>query len=145
MKIGIKKIEFIDCSNTKNWGFLGRNASANISEFLNGPMLEQKFIQDTVNLEEEWLEDSGGLYSVVTTSASIRVNSESVKRQFMASFMGRIAFRVTTVDNWIYIIGSTDFPARLNLKWLTTGTSLVECQFTIYCKSLHGMIIDTSS
>lgn len=144
MKIGIKKIEYIPTAKTKNWGFLGRNASANISEYLDGQMVEQEFIQDTINLEEQWLEDASGLYSEATTSASIRIDTDSARKELLKAEMNKSIFRVTSLTGQKYVIGSADFPVKVGLKWSITGTSMAECQITIHCKSLHGLITDTS-
>jgi hypothetical protein len=144
MKIGIKKIEFIPTSKIKNWGFLGRNASANIFEYLDGQMVEQKFTQDTLNLEEQWPEDAGGLFSEVTTSASIRIDTDSARKKLLQTEMNKCIFRVTSLTGKKYVIGSVDFPVKVSLNWSIIGTSTSECQITIYCKSLHGIITDTS-
>lgn len=142
MKIGIKKIESISTTKIKNWGFLSRSSTAKLSPYINGTFSELTFTEGTASLEEEWIEDTVGVFSQVTASGTVRLSAKQMAPILAATMMSKNIFRLTTMDNEKLIIGSLDFVPKLIYKRSISGVTTSEYQFTITCKSPHGLITE---
>ncbi len=144
MKIGIKKLECIATSKIKSWNHLGRNSRAVLSPFFEGTLTEILFTGGTASLEEEWLEHAGGIYSQVTATGTIRASAKEMVPILSSGIICRNVYCITTMEDEKLVIGSLDFVPRLTFKRIVAGITTSEYQFTIICKSPHGLITDTS-
>lgn len=144
MKIGIKKIEYISTSKIKNWSYLGRNARTKIQNLLEGTPSELTFTQGTASLEEEWLDDPGGMYSQVAANGTIRASAKEMAPILSSGITGKNIYRITTMEDEKLIVGSLDFVPKFTFKRIVDGLTTSEYQFSISCRSPHGLITDTS-
>lgn len=144
MKIGIKKIESISTLKIKNWGFLSRSSTAKLSPYINGTFSELIFTEGTASLEEEWIEDTAGVFSQVTASGTVRLSAKQMAPILVSAMMSKNIFRLTTMDNEKLFIGSLDFVPKLIYKRSISGVTTSEYQFTITCKSPHGLITEAA-
>lgn len=145
MKLAIKKIEFIPQSRIHSWSHVGRNDSISVSYFINGAFENLKFTDLTAALEEEWIDSPSGIYSNVKVTGIIRANKEQIRSLLSYLVMTKNIFRVTAMDGVKYLVGSRDYSPKILFKFIIAEITTSEYQFTILCKSTHGLIIDTSS
>lgn len=145
MKLAIKKIEFIPCSRIHSWSHVGRNDAISVTTFVDGPFQDLKFTELTASLEEEWIDSPSGIYSNVKTTAIIRANKEQIRSLLSYLVTSKNVFRVTAMDGVKYMVGSLDFTPKTLFKFIIAELTTSEYQFTINCKSAHGLVIDTSA
>lgn len=143
MKIGIKKIESIPTSKVKNWGFVEKNAEIKLSPFIDGSFSEIQFTEGTATLQEEWIENPAGLYSETAVNSSVRLKAKEMEPVLSSLMISENIYRITTLNNDKFVIGSIDFKPKLTYKREISGISSSEIIFTITCKSLHGLIRQT--
>lgn len=145
MKLAIKKIEFIPCRRIHSWSHVGRNDAIAVTNFIDGPFEDLKFTQLTASLEEEWIDSVSGIYSNVKVTGIVRANKEKMRHILSYLLMNQNIFRVTAVDGAKYIVGSLDYTPKTLFKFIISEITTSEYQFTILCKSTHGILFDTSS
>lgn len=145
MKLAIKKIEFIPSRLIHSWSHIGRNDSINIYNFIDGQFEELKFTELTASLEEEWIDSPSGIYSNARISGTIRANKEQIRNVLSYLVMSKNVFRVTAMDGVKYILGSQEYSTKTLFKFIIAEITTSEYQFTILCKSAHGLIYDISS
>lgn len=145
MKLAIKKIEFIPCSRIHSWSHVGRNDAISVTTFVDGPFQDLKFTELTASLEEEWIDSPSGIYSNAKTTGIIRANKEQIRSILSYLVMSKNVFRITTMEDVKYMVGSLDFTPKTLFKLVIAELTTSEYQFTISCKSAHGLVIDTSA
>jgi len=145
MKLAIKKIQYIPVSSVQNWGHLGKSSYLKVSSFISGTWTDLAFTPLSASLTEEWIDSSAGVYSQVTLSGNIRANKSAFVSILSALVANKNIFKVTTIEGPIYIIGSVDTPGKFLPKLIITELTTSEYQFTITCKSRHGLILESSS
>ncbi len=145
MKLGIKKIEYISVNNVHSWAHVGRNDAIAVNNFKDGSFSELKFTDLTASLEEEWLDSPAGIYSNAGVTGVIRANKEQMRDILASLIVKKNIFRVTDMNGQKYLIGSSSFCPRTFFKMVISDITTSEYQFTITCKSTHGIVFDTSS
>lgn len=145
MKLGIKKIEYIPTARIHSWSHVGRNDSIAVNNFVEGSFEELKFTPLTASLDEEWIESAPGVYSSAKVTGLIRANKEQIRGLLSYLIMSKNIFRITAMDGTKYILGSVEYSTKTTFKLIISDISTSEYQFTIVCKSAHGLIFDTSS
>ncbi len=144
MKVAIKKIEYMPVARIFSWSHVGRNDSLNVSNFVDGPYNELKFTPLSASLEEEWMESTSGNYSQVKVSGVIRADKMAMRNILSSLVVTRNIFRITCVNEQKYVVGSLDFTPKTLFKLIISELTTSEYQFTITCKSPHGIVYDTS-
>ncbi len=145
MKLAIKKIEYISSKKIHSWAHVGRNDAIAVNNFIDGSFSELKFTHLTAALEEEWIDDTAGVYSKVGVSGIIRANKEEMRTILSRLIIEKNIYRVTAMDGVKYIVGSLSFCPKTLFKMIISDLTTSEYQFTISCKSIHGLVYDTSS
>jgi hypothetical protein len=145
MKLAIKQIEYIPCRRIFSWSHVGRNDTIAVNNFVDGPFEELKFTELTASLEEEWIESPSGIYSSVRVTGIIRANKEHIRSILSYLVMSKNVFRVTAMDGVKYVVGSLDYSPKTLFKLVISEITTSEYQFTILCKSTHGLLFDTVS
>jgi len=157
MKLGIKKIEYIPVTKVHSWAHVGRNDSINVNAFIDSEYIELefapfigdafkelKFTHLTASLEEEWVQERAGVISSVSASGAIRANKEQIRKVLAALIVQKNIFRITAINGDKYLIGSVYFTPRVLFNLTISDITTSEYQFTITCKSTHGLVIDRS-
>lgn len=144
MKLSIKKIEYIPVARIFSWSHVGRNDSLKVSNFIDGPYNQLKFTDLSASMEEEWIESVSGIYSQVKVNGVIRADKQAMRDILSSLLMTKNIFRVTDMSGQKYIIGSVEFTPKTLFKLIISELTTSEYQFTITCKSPHGIVYDTS-
>jgi len=140
MKLGIKKIEYIQSALCRDFSYYSRNSSIKLSGFISNSLQELPFTQDSASFEEKWDKESAGGFSSIKISGVIRANKEEYSDTLQQLFAGHFVYVVTTVSGVVYVIGSRESPARLVFNNTISALSTSEYSFTITCESLHGAL-----
>lgn len=131
-------------NNVYSWSHVGRNDSILLNNFIDGEFNELKFTPLTASLEEEWIESQSGTYSQVKITGVTRTEKDNMRKILSSLVISKNIFRITDMDNNKYVVGSVDFSPKTVFKLIISELTTSEYQFTITCKSRHGIIYDTS-
>jgi len=145
MKLGIESLEFIPAANCRNWSFVPRNGSIDITAFITAAFSAIDFTSLMCSFEEEWLDDAQGKYSQINITGTIRTIKKAAAKQTLQKLLtGKYIFRVKAASGEKFIIGSLDYLPKFAFKNIIEGLTTSEYQLTISLKSPHGSITDTS-
>jgi hypothetical protein len=144
MKLGIKKIEFIQAALCKDWSYMPRSGQIKLSNFISDSLQELPFTMDTGVFEEKWEKTSAGIRSVVNISGSIRQNRYESSAKMMDLLRGNYVFVITTNEGIKYIIGSIISPIKFSYTDSVSNISMSEYSFNAECETLHGALIDNN-
>lgn len=145
MKLGIKKVEFIEASKCQDWSFLERNASFRSSSFISGEWKDLKFSDQFCTFQEEWLEDENGKHSSISVTGNDRL-AQSVADEIIPLLLNpEYIYRITTINGYCFIIGSVNYMPRFLFSKVLEGINTYQVIWTITSKSPHGALNDISA
>lgn len=147
MKLGIRKIEYIDSTRLYDYSMLPPGSSLSLASFIHQGyyLSELPFTPETGDLEEHWLDDDGGKHSNVAFNAAIRRNKDSYKSLLQQLVGRKCVWLLTLISGQQYIIGSKEFVPKFTYGEGVSGLSSSEFNVTIELESVHGILINEAS
>jgi len=144
IKLGIKKIEYIPIALVKPMVHIRQNAKLSVGDYILGQFTELPTTHLTGVLEENTTESENGILMTSSVSAIIRLKKFDNIEVLSRLSRSKIIYRITTMNNIVYIMGSTEFRAVFSYKNVENST-LSEFQISVNHSSSHGLILDSQS
>jgi len=147
MRLGIRKIEYIDSSHLYDYSVLPAGSSLNISSYIKSghSFSELPFTPETGNLDEQWADDDSGQRSNAQFSASIRRNKDAYKSTLQGLVGRKCIWKLTLTSGVEYIIGSPEYIPRFTYSDGVSGQSSSEFTINIENESTHGLLVNSAS
>lgn len=143
MKLGIRKIEYVNIESVDDYSYLPAGSSFDFSSFVKGELTELPFVPDNASFNEAWRSDGDGKYSELTFSATIRRDKEKYRNLLQAMTGRRNIFQITLISGVKYVIGSRESVPSFSWADAISGISSNEFTVEISNKSLHGALINS--
>lgn len=147
MKLGIRKLEYIDSARIYDYSTLPPGSSLDVSDFIHTgyAFTDLPFTPETGDLEETWLDDDGGQHSKVTFNGAIRRNKDTYKSILQRLVGRKCVWKLTLISGKEYIIGSKEYVPKFTYGEGVSGLSSSEFNVTIELESVHGLLVNEPS
>lgn len=146
MRLGIRKLEYIDSAHLHDFSQLPAGSSLKISNFIKaGHSFSQlPFTPETGELDEKWSDDDGGQMSRVSFNAAIRQNKDAYKSTLQALVGRKCIWKLSLTSGVEYIIGSKEYVPKFTYGDGVSGQSSSEFSISIENESLHGLLVNVA-
>lgn len=147
MKLGIRKIEYIDTARIYDYSMLSPGSALNITNFIKSgyDFSELPFTPETGDLEEIWHDDDGGQHSTISFNAAIRRNRDTYKTLLQRLVGKKCVWKLTLVSGKEYIIGSKEYVPKFTYSEGVSGISSSEFNINLELESVHGILHNVTS
>jgi hypothetical protein len=144
MKLGIRKIEYIDTSRLYDYSTLAPGSTLDVRNFIQSGyhFTELPFTPETGDLEEHWQDDDGGQFSKISFNAAIRRNKSSYKSTLQQLVGRKCVWKLTLISGLEYLLGSKEFVPKFTYGEGVSGLSSSEFNISIDVESIHGLLIN---
>lgn len=142
MRLGIRKIEWIDSALVHDYSVLAPGSSLDFSSYIKagGSLAELPFTTETANMEEQWMDTDAGQYSRMSFKASVRRNKDSYKDVLQQLTGKKAIYKLTLVSGREIIIGSPEYVPTFTFTDSISGNSNSEFSISIENESAHGLL-----
>ena len=144
MKLGIRKLEYIDTAKIYDYSSLAPGSTLDVRGFIQSGyhFTELPFTPETGDLEEHWQDDDGGQLSNVTFNAAIRRNKDTYKNLLQRLVGRKCVWKMTLISGKEYLIGSKEYVPKFTYGEGVSGLSSSEFNISIERESIHGILLN---